>query len=235
MTTTRRERIRNNTRDEIKAIARQQMVEGGTAAISLNGIARAMELTSPALYRYYASRDELITALIIDTYNALADALEEASAAHPANAYAQKLFDTSLAYRAWALTHPTDFLLIYGNPIPGYQLPSEQAMAAAQRVYAAFLGTMQAAYIAGFPPKRATHRTLAIELCPPLSEHPEFQIDPVVMIAGIAGWTKLHGMVMLELLGHLQGAFSDYADFYRLECRHIMEDLGLSLDMPPLP
>ncbi len=232
--TTRRERMRAITRDEIKLLARQQMEEGGTAAISLNGIARAMDLTAPALYRYYGSRDELITALIIDTYNALADALNKVAEAHPPQAYARRLFDTSLAYRAWALSHPTDFLLVYGNPIPGYDLPLEQAMSAAQRVYAVFLGTMQAAYLAGHRPRHAGYYTEVPLICAPLSDaNPP--IDQVVWLAGIAAWTKLHGMVLLDLLGHLRGAFQDYGVFYRLECLHILEDLNLHQDTVQSP
>ena len=74
---TRREQQRENTREEIKSLARKQMQAEGTAAISLRGIAREMGLTVTALYRYYTSRDDLITALIVDGFNAQADAMQE--------------------------------------------------------------------------------------------------------------------------------------------------------------
>jgi AcrR family transcriptional regulator len=234
ITSTRRERIRAGMRDEIKAIARQQMLEGGTAAISLNGIARAMDVTSPALYRYYASRDELVTALILDNYSALATALAEAANQHPIDAYGARLFDTSLAYRAWALANPTDFLLIYGNPIPGYQAPSEQVMAAAQQVYAVFLTTMQLAYQAGHIPIRSNYQDLVVTLCSPVAIAQAAPIAPIVMLAGIAAWTKLHGMVMLELLGHATTAIAQPQLFYRLELQQILADLALSYTPPPI-
>ncbi len=78
MPLTRRERVRAATIDEIKEIARRHIAEKGAAALSLRAIAREMGMTSPALYRYFASRDDLVTALIVDAYNSLADALEAA-------------------------------------------------------------------------------------------------------------------------------------------------------------
>jgi AcrR family transcriptional regulator len=236
MTTTsnRRERMRAGTREEIKAIARQQMLEGGTAAISLNAIARAMDVTAPALYRYYASRDELITALIIDSYTALASALAAAANQHPLNAYGARLFATSLAYRAWALANPTDFLLIYGNPIPGYHAPTEQVMVAAQQVYAVFLTTMQMAYQAGHIPIRSNYHDLVDTLCTPAANANAAAINPVVMLAGISAWTKLHGMVMLELLGHATFMVAQAQFFYQLELQQILADLALSYAPPPI-
>jgi AcrR family transcriptional regulator len=120
-----RESQRQDTREEIKAFARQQMAAEGTAALSLRAIARDMEMTAPALYRYFPSREDLITALIVDAFNALADALEAADAAPTQQDYGSRLRAVLMAYRGWALEHPTDFQLIYGNPIPGYSAPRE--------------------------------------------------------------------------------------------------------------
>src|SRR5689334_18627833 len=117
----RRERFRDNVREQICEVARKQMADSGTAAVSLRAIARELKLTAPALYRYFASRDELITALILDAFNSLADTLAAtAQAAAPDNPWNQ-MTAVLIAYRAWALAHPTDFQLIYGNPIPGYE------------------------------------------------------------------------------------------------------------------
>src|SRR5215211_2916846 len=108
MPQTRRERLRDAAYAEIKSIARRQMAEQGAAALSLRAIAAAMGVTPPALYRYYKSRDELVTALIVDAYNDMADALEAAAAAHPAADYAGRFLAVALAYRAWAIAHPAD-------------------------------------------------------------------------------------------------------------------------------
>ncbi|MBL8166000.1 MAG: helix-turn-helix transcriptional regulator, partial [Anaerolineae bacterium] len=64
----------------IKDTARQLMAEHGTDGLSVRGIAKVLGITPPAIYHYFASLDELITALITDNFNALADALEAARA-----------------------------------------------------------------------------------------------------------------------------------------------------------
>ena len=112
------ERIDMITR--IKAVARQQMAEHGTAGLSLRGIAREMGITAPAIYNYFPRLDDLITALIVDAFTALADAIEAAESAVQSEACGPKILASCLAYREWAIAHPVDFQLIYGNPIPGY-------------------------------------------------------------------------------------------------------------------
>jgi AcrR family transcriptional regulator len=116
MPPTRRERLRAATTSEIKQIARQQMAQKGAAALSLRAIAREMGMTSPALYRYFASRDDLVTALIVDAYNSLADALEAARHGCPPTDHKQRLLEMGLAYRNWAISHAQDYTLIFGTP-----------------------------------------------------------------------------------------------------------------------
>ena len=65
--------------DEIKAIARQHLATDG-ANLSLRAVARDMGMVSSAIYRYFPSRDDLLTALILDAYNALGAAVEAAEA-----------------------------------------------------------------------------------------------------------------------------------------------------------
>src|SRR5690348_12056939 len=114
MTQTRAERLREATITEIKAIAHQQMADQGQAALSLGAIARTMGLTTPALYRYFANRDALITALIVEAYQELATALEQADAAAPTDDYTARFRSMAFAYREWAIAHPHDYALIYG-------------------------------------------------------------------------------------------------------------------------
>src|SRR3954454_14022131 len=99
---TRRERLQEATREEIKAVARKQMAERGAAALSLRAIAGEMGLTAPALYRYFGSRDDLITALIIDAFDALGATLAAMRAAQPPHDYAGQFVAMLAAYRTWA-------------------------------------------------------------------------------------------------------------------------------------
>src|SRR5579871_5392343 len=108
MIPTRRERQHDATTAEIKQVARRQMAEQGTAAISLRAIAREMGMTAPAIYRYFASRDDLITALILDAYNAQADAIEHAVDSLPEEDTRGRLRAGLYANRDWALKHPIE-------------------------------------------------------------------------------------------------------------------------------
>ena len=146
---TRRERRRQFTIEEILATARRQMAAEGAAALSLRGIARAMDLTAPALYRYFKSRDDLVTALVIAAYNSLADALQAAPDACPGGDDTARLFAGCVAYRAWALAHPEDYALIFGTPLAGYHAPMEQTLPAAKRSMDILVGLLQAAQAAG--------------------------------------------------------------------------------------
>ena len=78
---TPRQLAREHNIARIKGLALTQLAESGAATLSLRAIARELNLVSSAIYRYYASRDELITALIVDAYADLATRLEEAAAA----------------------------------------------------------------------------------------------------------------------------------------------------------
>ena len=125
MATTRRERQREATSAEIKAVARRQMAADGPASLSLRGIAAEIGMTAPGLYRYFSSRDDLVTALIVDAYQSLGEAIDAAQNAAPRGDYPGRLLAAATAYRCWSLERPADFALIFGTPIPGYHAPQE--------------------------------------------------------------------------------------------------------------
>ncbi|TDD81684.1 TetR/AcrR family transcriptional regulator, partial [Actinomadura rubrisoli] len=118
-TRTPRERYRTQVRAEIKERAWEQIAAAGASALSLNAIAKQMGMSGPALYRYYANRDELITELITDAYRSLADTL------HTAAGEGADLAALAHAMRTWALHDPQRYLLLYGTPVPGYHAPDE--------------------------------------------------------------------------------------------------------------
>ncbi len=226
----RRERIRGEIRDEIKAIAREQMAEQGTASLSLTAIARRMELTPPALYRYYPDRDALITALIIDAFDALAVALATAAASQPTERYAERLEAVLLAYRAWARANPFDFQLIYGNPIPGYHAPIELTVPAVRRGADVIMGVVQAAYTAGelHLPEDLPALADSVELrASPESGMGAEVTSPLVTYVCMTGWAHIHGIIMLELFNHLQPTIGNIDAFYHQEIRVLMQRMGL--------
>src|SRR5215467_10787776 len=72
---TMRERYRAQVRAEVKQAALRQLAESGPTGLSVSAIGKELGVSGPALYRYFASRDELLTELVIDAYNDLSGAL----------------------------------------------------------------------------------------------------------------------------------------------------------------
>ena len=120
-----REKARTETILEIKRLARLQIASRGATDLSLREIARDMDMVSSALYRYFASRDELLTALIVDSYDDLGATVETADATRRRDDYAGRWMSMALSVRAWALSHPSDYGLIFGTPVPGYDAPDD--------------------------------------------------------------------------------------------------------------
>jgi AcrR family transcriptional regulator len=122
---TARERARAEITAEILDAARGYLATDGAPALSLRAIARDLGMASSALYRYFSSRDQLLTRLIIDAYDSLGAAAEAAEAAVDRHDLAGRFAATCVAVRDWALAHPNEYALIYGSPVPGYVAPAD--------------------------------------------------------------------------------------------------------------
>lgn len=197
-TATPRERYRAQVRTEIKEHAWQQIATAGASALSLNAIAKQMGVSGPALYRYFAGRDELITELIRDAYRSLADTLG-AAAAEGAD-----LSGLAHVLRGWALADPHRYFLLYGTPVPGYHAPddttaiSSEIMATLLTACAALTQGAQGAQDATEAPFAAhleKHRAWA-------GDHPA---PPAALHLAMSFWTRMHGVLSLELAGHFTG------------------------------
>lgn len=198
--TTRRERYRAETLEEIKRHALDQLAAGGPSALSLNAIARQMGVSGPALYRYFAGRDDLVTALIVDAYEQLATALEDAHRAAARRASEGRLQAVAAAYRAFAHAHPQRYMLTFAAHPPGYAEPPAIA-AAAHRGMVVILAALHDLAPAGEDtrPRTALDRQLAAWAATrSLTPH---ELPPRVLELGVLTWTRLHGIVSLELLG----------------------------------
>jgi AcrR family transcriptional regulator len=228
----RNEEIFEETKEAIKTVARRHMAEQSTASIGLRPIARDLDMTAPALYRYFPSLDDLITALILDAFNSNADTMAEAEAQYPINAYAERLFAALIAYRDWAFAHPVDFQLIYGNPIPGYKAPGELTVPAATRIFLVIGGILDAAYRAGLLKPLDAYRALPLSINEHMQlviEQMSYPTEPVVVYITTVGWTRIHGMVWLEMFGHTPPVVGDPTEFYRFEVLELMRSMGLEL------
>ena len=222
------ERIDMITR--IKAVARQQMAEHGTAGLSLRGIAREMGITAPAIYNYFPRLDDLITALIVDAFTALADAIEAAESAVQSEACGPKILASCLAYREWAIAHPVDFQLIYGNPIPGYVAPAEITVPLARRPFDGLFRLFLKAYQTGELVVPAAYAPVPASITAHFATWlPEagYDFPDVLLCLLMSGWARIHGMVMLELFEHLGPVVGDTAAFFRYEIDAFLCHLGL--------
>jgi AcrR family transcriptional regulator len=202
---TPRERYRAQVQDEIKQHAWAQIAAAGASALSLNAIAKQMGMSGPALYRYFANRDELISALVKDAYRSLADAFHEAAGA------GADLSDLAYTLRRWALADPQRYFLVYGTPVPGYHAPEDTTRIASE-IMAVLLDVCTAEQPSGTP---------ASPLDPHLAEHQAWAghppAPPSAMRRALTFWTRLHGTLSLELAGHFTGMGFDPAQLYTAE------------------
>ncbi|MFZ3571167.1 TetR/AcrR family transcriptional regulator [Streptomyces sp. BH097] len=225
----RRERLRIETTREIKAIALRQMAEGGPGAISLRGIAREMGMTARAIYSYFPTRDDLITALISGIGTSLAEAVETASNAVPDTDPGGKLLAWGQALREWALAHPESFRLFYGRPVPGYQAPEAGPVdQTARRVCRELTRLVAAAW-----PHARDHQpedTSWSDL------HPDYvakiqddlpDVPPAAAALALRVWGRMHGLVALEIDGHIHPVAGNPAALHRAEMLDLVRSLGL--------
>jgi AcrR family transcriptional regulator len=214
----------------IKQHARQLMAEEGTAGLSIRGIAKMMEVTPPAIYHYFASLEDLITTLIAEDFNGLADALEAARDASSAATAGGKLLEVVVAYRQWALDHPVDFQLIYGNPIPGYAAPREVTVPAVVRTFVTPVALIETALQSGElipqPPYDAIPPEVEAHLHQLITEG-GYPIQTLSMHLAMVMWTQLHGIIMLELYNHLEPNVGSVESFYRHVMTGLLRSMGL--------
>ncbi|WP_248961082.1 TetR/AcrR family transcriptional regulator [Sphaerisporangium perillae] len=201
---TARERVRAELISEIKEVARRQLAVEGASGLSLRAVARELGMVSSAIYRYFPSRDDLLTALIIEAFDAIGAATENADASCPRDRHLDRWMSVCRAIRTWALAHPHEYALIHGSPVPGYVAPEDTAAPAA-RDGIVLAGILRDAHEAGklapppagLPPAppsfAADAEQLREALFAPLS-------DDVILLA-LEGWTHIYGTVSFELFG----------------------------------
>jgi AcrR family transcriptional regulator len=193
---TPRERFRAQILDEIKRAALGQLATSGPAGVSVNAIGKELGVSGPALYRYFASRDELLTELVIDAYHDLASALREAIRETPSQATRRRFEGFARTYRSWALAQPHRYRLLFGPPLPGYDAHAERLVDGAQTVMDVLIETLPPDSNARRPP-----RPLAAELTRWATTRAA-QVDPSTALRAVLTWSHLHGFVGLEIAGN---------------------------------
>ncbi|MFD9904894.1 TetR/AcrR family transcriptional regulator [Streptomyces sp. NPDC059063] len=227
----RRERLRAETTAEIKKVALDLMASGGPDAITLRAIAREMGMTANAIYGYFATRDDLVTTLVSDVYTALADAVDTAWSATTVEAPAARIQAWAHAFRDWSLANPEGFRLIYGDPVPGYRAPDGGAAPdAAHRVCTGLAGLAAAAwpdaehlYVDGDFAWSDFDPGLLAKVRPAFPDLP-----PAAVALALRIWGHLHGLVSLEVYGHLRTQTVSPDKLFRAELAALIRSLGLT-------
>jgi AcrR family transcriptional regulator len=203
---TARARVRAQLTEEILGAAHEEMVEHGAAGLSLRAVARRLEMVPSAVYRYFPSRDALLTALIVDAYVALADAAESVDQPGRLPPLDRWLAVTA-GVRRWAHAHRHEWALLYGSPVPGYQ-GSADTTAASLRVTRVLC---QVFVDAGPQPGHLSPAGPALrDAVAPIEQDLLPGFEPEVVAAALMAWTQVFGMVTLELFGHYVGATTDF-------------------------
>ena len=234
--TTARERARTEITAEILAAARARLTQHGPGELSLRAVARDVGMVSSAVYRYYASRDDLLTALLIAAYNELGAAAEEADAAvKDRGAHLKRWTAACTAIRGWALSHPGDYALLYGSPVPGYAAPQD-TIPAATRVTLVLVRIVTDAHQDGaeIRPAPANVPAGVESLMKGALDYIEEQglsmAEPAAEVAlrTISAWSAIFGTISFELFGHLVGSVSDYDAYFNQVVTRLADELGLT-------
>ncbi|MBT3337963.1 MAG: TetR/AcrR family transcriptional regulator [Anaerolineae bacterium] len=211
----------------IKETARGLIAENGAASLSLRAIARELKITAPAIYNYFPSRDDLVTALIVDAYNSLRDTLL-VSQEGDEKSHAERIFSSARTYRNWALMHPEEYSLIFGTPIPNYHAPMEITGPAAAGSMSVLLGVLDAAWRAGALKTEGVLDSTP-EMVQAWIDKFSYDGDPAVIQFAMASWAQIHGIVSLELNGHYTAFPKNVSvdSFFEIEIRAMLTRMGL--------
>jgi AcrR family transcriptional regulator len=121
----RRQRNRDLMIQTILETARAIMREEGVAALSMQELARRLEMRAPSLYNYFSGKMAVYDALFRMGFMLFAEYLDNAIAGAPS--WPEELRRTFEAYMLFALQNPDLYQLCFERPVPGF-VPSEESL-----------------------------------------------------------------------------------------------------------
>lgn len=225
-----RARARIEVTAAIKDEARRQLAAEGAAKLSLRAVARELGMVSSALYRYFPSRDELLTALIIDAYDSLGEASEAACAKARGGSPAEQWIAVCVGVREWALARPHEYALIYGSPVPGYTAP-RTTVPPASRVGLLLIRIVRDAYQAKGVAQWKVPAELGLE-ARRIAEDLAPDLPPEVVVVFVAAWAQLFGLVSFEVFGQFNRLVEDRETFFRHAVAQLAHHVGLVFPQP---
>jgi AcrR family transcriptional regulator len=222
----RRERLRSQTIEDIKTAARRELDLHGGHELSLRSVARSVGMTPSALYRYFSSRDDLITELVIDGFDSLAHALHAAAelADQQRLTGCDRWLAVARAHRAWALQNPSEYAVVYGRQVPGYQAPpkSSTMMQSVRSGVDVMFGVMIAAIEEGSISPDTMDASLSDGLRASMNawnDEWQLSLSAGALALCMHAWTQLHGFINLEMYGHFPPHLTPIDDAFDQQMR----------------
>lgn len=203
MATTPRARARAQTMADILRIGREHLAVHGAAALSLRAVARDLGVVSSAVYRYVASRDELLTLLVVDAYEELGNAVDDAVAAVDPHDELERFRALARAVRRWGLREPARYALLFGSPVPGYRAPAERTTEPGTRVVVRLVEILTSAHAAGrlgLPAAKVVPGILHTDL-DRIRAATGTDLPDAALARGVLLWSALFGTVSFEVFG----------------------------------
>jgi len=215
-------RRRAETEAVLREVAGRHLAAHGSAALSLRAVARDAGMAVSNVYRYFPSRDDLLTDLLVRAFESHGSAVEAATAPHLAAGDPVAAVRAGFtAYRRWALEHPAEFGLAYGAPVPGYRAPAERTVGPGTRIGAHLVAVLAACHERGLVDGTVVAARLAT-LSPATTGRLEVlrselgYAAPVGLIAiGTDAYVRLHGCVAMQAFGHLRYVAGDDDAYFR--------------------
>ncbi|MEU4829478.1 TetR/AcrR family transcriptional regulator [Streptosporangium sp. NPDC023615] len=234
--TSRREKLRQATLQEIHSVARHLLVTRGTSAVTINAVAREMGLSGPALYRYYSSYDELVAAVTTGFYVELACAIEEARDTWIQAPSNRRLLAMCRTLRGWAIAHRAEFGWMFASPAPSpkdsdFDSSRYKAGNEFERIFLEEIVKMWEAE--GFPVPR--FEDLAPSLRDQLDEYAARigePLPPAALYVFLSAWTKLYGLLCMEVMNQLAFAYSDFEPVFEECLRDLCEMFAMPYEPP---
>ncbi|MFD7082098.1 TetR/AcrR family transcriptional regulator [Streptomyces sp. NPDC059918] len=219
----------------LRATARQLLVKLGAAGLSPEAVAEGSGLSVADVEAVFPHRDDLLTALVTDAYDASGAAMEEAdrSAAAAGAPAGARLLAVTRALRTWSFDNSAEFTLIYGSPVPGYHAPQD-TVPAATRTPAVLAGIVRSALAAGelTPPRRAVPGPplllpQAVQL---FGGTPEAPFSDLVE-RGMVLWSSLVGLLVFQVFSRTHDSVRDEAAYFDFAIAVAAESIGLSVPL----
>ena len=236
MVATVRERRRQETTDAILRSARAHLEQAGVEGVTLRAVARDLDIAVSALYRYVASRDDLLTELLVEAFTEHADAVDaavDAALADDADDVAAAITAGLRAYRAWSVAHPAQFGLAFGAPVPGYHAPAGRTVAVAVRPGSRIMALLATAHARGLVDEDVlTARAATLDDgtaagFDALAARQSYPLPAPAIGLAVDAFVRVHGFTVMEVFGQLRPLVSPADAYYEQLLRELVATLGL--------